>query len=84
MTNEEIRLISDYRIAIAGSTDFTNNIKTELYKSGFKSITIISSTDWYPDTVSVDMIIEYVGDCISGLKDNISICLLYTSDAADE
>lgn len=40
MTNEEIRLISDYRIVIAGSTDFTNNIKTELYKSGFKSITI--------------------------------------------
>lgn len=80
MTNEEIRLISDYRIVIAGSTDFTNNIKTELYKSGFKSITIISSTDWYPDTVSVDMIIEYVGDCISGLKDNISIPIIYPFD----
>lgn len=83
MRNEEIRLISDYRIVIAGSTDFTKNVKTELYKSGFKSITIISSTDWYPETVSVDIIIEYMGNRSSGLKDNISIPIIYPFDFVD-
>lgn len=80
MTNEEISLISNYRIMIVGSTDFIDNIKTELYKSGFKSTSIISSTNRNPDTVSVDMIIEYVSDSSSNLKNNIPIPIIYPFD----
>lgn len=83
MTNEEICLISDYRIMIVGSTDFIDNIKTELYKFGFKSTSIVSSTNWNPHTVSVDMIIEYVSDSKSSLKDNISIPIIYPFDFVD-
>lgn len=83
MTNEEKMLIADCRIMVIGTTDFIDCIKAELYKSGFKSINIISSTDGKPDAGYVDMVTEYVGDGSPCIKGNITIPIIYPFDFVD-
>lgn len=80
MTNEEKRLLADCRIMVIGAMDFIDCVKTELYKSGFRSINIVSGNDGQTATGTVDMIAEYIGEAGSCVKDNITIPIIYTFD----
>ena len=58
MTSEEKRLIADCRVMIIGASDFIDNVKAELYRSGFKSINIVSGNDVHTEIGPVDMVVE--------------------------
>lgn len=83
MTNEEKHLIADCRIMVIGASDFIDSVKAELYKSGFKSINIVSANKGQTVTGSVDMIAEYMSDTCLCVKDNVSIPIIYPFDFVD-
>ena len=62
MTSEEKRLIADCRVMIIGASDFIDNVKAELYRSGFKSINIVSGNAVHTGIGPVDMVVEYAGE----------------------
>lgn len=80
MTNEEKSLIADCRIMVIGAKDFIDCVKTELHKSGFRSINIVSGNDGQTATGTVDMIAEYMGEAGSCVNDNITIPIIYPFD----
>lgn len=80
MTNEEKRLIKDCRIMVIGISDFIDCVKAELIKSGFKSISIISALDARPDINIIDMVVEYVGEGCSYIKEEVKIPIIYSFD----
>lgn len=80
MTNEEKRLIIDCRIMVIGISDFIDCVKAELIKSGFKSISIISALDARPDINITDMVVEYVGEGCSYIKEDVKIPIIYSFD----
>ncbi len=80
MTSEEKRLIADCRIMVIGATNFIDHVKTELYKSGFKSINIVSVSDGQTITDSIDMIAEYAGNESSCVSANAAIPIIYPFD----
>lgn len=80
MTSEEKHLIADCRIMVIGTTDFIDNVKAELQKSGFKSVSIVAAMDSKPGTGSFDMIAEYAGNAASSFKGDIMIPIIYPFD----
>ena len=80
MTNEEKRLIADCRVMIIGALDFIDNVKAELYRSGFKSINIVSGNDVHTEIGTVDMIAEYVDAGRSCIKEKVKIPIIYPFD----
>lgn len=80
MTNEEKRLIADCRVMIIGALDFIDNVKAELYRSGFKSINIVSGNDVHTEIGTVDMIAEYVDAGRSCIKEKVKIPVIYPFD----
>lgn len=76
MTSEEKSLIADCRIMIIGASDFIDNVKTELYKSGFKSINIVSGNDVLTGIETVDMVAEYAGEDCTHVKGNAAIPII--------
>ncbi len=83
MTSEEKRLIADCRIMVIGVSDFIDNVKTELYRSGFKSINIVSGNDVHTEIGSVDMVAEYAGEACTRVKGNAAIPTIYPFDFVD-
>lgn len=83
MTSEEKSLIADCRIMIIGASDFIDNVKTELYKSGFKSINIVSGNDVHTGIETVDMVAEYAGEDCTHVKGNAAIPIIYPFDFVD-
>lgn len=80
MTSEEKRLIADCRVMIIGASDFIDYVKTELYKSGFKSINIVSGNDVHTGIETVDMVAEYAGEACTHVKGNAAIPIIYPFD----
>lgn len=80
MTNEEKRLIADCRVMIIGALDFIDNVKAELYRSGFKSINIVSGNDVHTEIGTVDMVAEYVGAGRICIKEEVKIPIIYPFD----
>lgn len=80
MTSEEKRLIADCRVMIIGASDFIDNVKAELYRSGFKSINIVSGNDVHTEIGLVDMVAEYTGDAYTHVKGNGAISIIYPFD----
>lgn len=80
MTSKEKRLIADCRIMIIGASDFIDCVKVELDKSGFKSINIVSGNDGQTGIGTVDMVIEYVGEGRSCIKEEVKIPVIYPFD----
>lgn len=83
MTNEEERLIAECRIAVIGTSDFIDSIKTELQKSGFNHISIFSEKFTKSDTDSADIIAEYAGDGQSIIKEDMAVPIIYPFDFVD-
>ena len=71
MTSEEKCLIADCRIMIIGASDFIDNVKAELYRSGFKSINIMSGNDVHTGIEPVDMMAEYAGEACTRVNGNV-------------
>lgn len=80
MTSEEKRLIADCRIMIIGASDFIDNVEAELYRSGFKSISVVSGNDVHTEIGSVDMVAEYAGEACTHVKGNAAIPIIYAFD----
>lgn len=80
MTSEEKRLIADCRVMIIGASDFIDYVKAELYRSGFKSINIVSENDDHTEIGPVDMIAEYAGEAFTHVKGNAAIPIIYPFD----
>lgn len=80
MTSEEKRLIADCRVMIIGASDFIDNVTTELYWSGFKSINIVSGNDVHTEIGPVDMVAEYTGEAYTHIKGNAAIPIIYPFD----
>lgn len=80
MTREEKRLIADCRIMVIGVSDFIDCVKVELIKSGFKSISIISTSEGKPDMSFTDMVAEYVGAGRSCIEEEVKIPVIYPFD----
>lgn len=83
MTSEEKNLIAHCRIMIVGASGFIDLIKTELQKSGFRSICIVSDTDGRPDTASADLVAEYAGYTDYCIEDEVLVPVIYTFDFVD-
>ena len=83
MTSEEKRLIADCRVMIIGASDFIDNVTTELYWSGFKSINIVSGNDVHTEIGPVDMVAEYTGEACTHIKGNAAIPIIYPFDFVD-
>lgn len=83
MTSEEKRLIADCRIMIIGASDFIDYVKAELYRSGFKSINIVSGNDANTGIETVDMVAEYSGEVSTHVKGNAAIPIIYPFDFVD-
>lgn len=83
MTSEEKRLIADCRVMIIGASDFIDNVKAELYRSGFKSINIVSGNDVHTEIGPVDMVVEYAGEACTHVKGNAAIPITYPFDFVD-
>lgn len=83
MTSEEKRLIADCRVMIIGASDFIDYVKAELYRSGFKSINIVSENDVLTEIGPVDMIAEYAGEACTHVKGNAAIPIIYPFDFVD-
>lgn len=83
MTSEEKRLIADCRVMIIGTSDFIDYVKAELYRSGFKSINIVSGNDVHTEIGPVDMVAEYVGEACTRVKGNVAIPIIYPFDFVD-
>lgn len=77
MTSEEKRLIADCRVMIIGTSDFIDYVKAELYRSGFKSINIVSENDVLTEIGPVDMVAEYAGEACTHFKGNAAIPIIY-------
>ena len=80
MTSVEKRLIADCRVMIIGASDFIDCVKAELIKSGFKSISIISPLEEQPDMDFTDIVVEYVGEGCSYIKEEVKIPIIYPFD----
>lgn len=80
MTREEKRLITDCRIMVIGVSDFIDCVKAELIKSGFKSISIISTSERKPDMSFTDMVAEYVGAKRSCIEEEVMMPVIYPFD----
>lgn len=80
MTSEEKRLITDCRIMVIGVSDFIDCVKAELIKSGFKSISIISTSEGKPDMSFTDMVAEYVGAKRSYIEEEVMMPVIYPFD----
>lgn len=83
MTSEEKRLIADCRIMIIGASDFIDNVEAELYRSGFKSISVVSGNDVLTEIGPVDMVAEYAGEACTHVKGNAAIPIIYPFDFVD-
>ena len=83
MTTDEKRLIADCRIMVIGASDFIDNVNAELIKSGFSSITIVSSLQAQPDLASADMVAECVGEGRDCIKEELMIPIIYPFDFVD-
>lgn len=83
MTSEEKSLIADCRVMIIGASDFIDYVKDELYRSGFKSINIVSGNDVHTEIGSVDMVAEYTGGAYTHVKGNAAIPIIYPFDFVD-
>lgn len=83
MTSEEKRLIADCRVMIIGASDFIDYVKAELYRSGFKSINIVSGNDVHTEIGPVDMVAEYAGDACTHVNGNAAIPIIYAFDFVD-
>lgn len=83
MTSEEKRLIADCRVMIIGTSDFIDYVKTELYRSGFKSINIVSGNDVHTGIETVDMVAEYADEACTHVEDNAAIPIIYPFDFVD-
>lgn len=83
MTSEEKRLIADCRVMIIGTSDCIDIVKAELYRSGFKSINIVSGNDVHAEIGPVDMVAEYVGETCTHVKGNATIPIIYPFDFVD-
>lgn len=83
MTSEEKRLIADCRIMVIGISDFIDYVKAKLYKSGFKSINIVSANDVHTEIEPVDMVAEYPGEDCTHVKGNAVIPIIYPFDFVD-
>lgn len=83
MTSEEKRLIADCRVMIIGTSDFIEYVKAELYRSGFKSINIVSENDFLTEIGSVDMVAEYAGEACTHVNGNAAIPIIYPFDFVD-
>ncbi len=83
MTSEEKRLIADCRVMIIGASDFIDNVKAELYRSGFRSINIVSGNDVHMEIGPVDMVAEYAGEACTHVKGNAAIPIIYPFDFVD-
>lgn len=80
MTNEEKLLITDCRIMVIGASDFIDCVKAELKKSGFKSISIISTSEGKPEMSFIDMVTEYVGAGRSCIEEEVKMPVIYPFD----
>lgn len=83
MTSEEKRLIADCRVMIIGASDFIDYVKTELCRSGFKSINIVLGNDTHTEIEPVDMVAEYPGKDCTHVKGNAAIPIIYPFDFVD-
>lgn len=83
MTTDEKRLIADCRIMVIGASDFIDNVNAELIKSGFSSISIVSSLQAQPDLASADMVEECVGEGRDCIKEEVMIPIIYPFDFVD-
>lgn len=83
MTTDEKRLIADCRIMVIGASDFIDNVNAELIKSGFSSISIVSSLQAQPDLASADMVAECVGEGRDCIKEELTIPIIYPFDFVD-
>ena len=83
MTSEEKRLIADCRVMIIGASDFIDYVKAELYRSGFKSINIVSGNAVHTGIGPVDMVVEYAGEACTHVKGNAAIPIIYPFDFVD-
>lgn len=80
MTTDEKRLIADCRIRVIGASDFIDNVNAELIKSGFSSISIVSSLQAQADLASADMVAECVGEGRDCIKEELMIPIIYPFD----
>lgn len=80
MTSEEKRLIADCRIMVIGATNFIVCEKTELYKSGFKSINLAEANEGQMGIVAVDIVAEYVDKGRSSIKEEVKMPIIYPFD----
>lgn len=83
MTTDEKRLIADCRIMVIGASDFIDNVNAELIKSGFSSISIVSSLQAQADLASADMVAECVGEGRYCIKEELMIPIIYPFDFVD-
>lgn len=83
MTSEEKRLIADCRVMIIGASDFIDSVKAELYRSGFKSINIVSGNDVLTEIGPVDMVAEHADEACTHVKGNAAISIIYPFDFVD-
>ena len=83
MTTDEKRLIADCRIMVIGASDFIDNVNAELIKSGFSSISIVSSLQAQADLASADMVAECVGEGRDCIKEEVMIPIIYPFDFVD-
>lgn len=83
MTSEEKRLIADCRIMVIGASDFIDCVKVELIKSGFKSISLISTMEAQANMDLTDMVAEYVGEGRGCIKEEAKIPIIYPFDFVD-
>lgn len=80
MTSEEKGLIACCRIMVIDVSDFIDCVKAELIKSGFKSISIISALEEQSDMDFTDIVVEYVGEGCSYIKEEVKIPIIYLFD----
>ena len=83
MTSEEKRLIADCRVMIIGASDFIDYVKVELYRSGFKSINIMTANNGQTGIGTIDIIAEYVGEGYDCIEEAVKIPIIFPFDFVD-
>lgn len=83
MTSEEKRLIADCRIMVIGATNFIDCVKAELYKSGFKSINIMTANNGQTGIGTIDIVAEYVSEGYDCIEEAVKIPIIYPFDFVD-
>lgn len=83
MTSEEKRLIADCQIMVIGATNFIDCVKAELYKSGFKSINIMTANNGQTGIGTIDIVAEYVSEEYDCIEETVKIPIIYPFDFVD-